>query len=178
MFPEIKQTEIKTVREEKMMKKLYFDIHRASLAPSGETNVDELNGKATKVIKKAQRPALLCAGAAGIQEVRYDELSFDVGFSALINGHYIKLIGVDEEKQVEVVENVVEATEIERMLVNNDVTAFAKFIPNASTAEKESAVTLAVEHKVTNAGIAALIKKYCDVDVIKAIAVKHEAEEK
>ena len=53
MFPEIKQTEIKTVREEKMMKKLYFDIHRASLAPSGETNVDELNGKATKVIKKA-----------------------------------------------------------------------------------------------------------------------------
>ena len=53
MFPEIKQTEIKTVREEKTMKKLYFDIHRASLAPSGETNVDELNGKATKVIKKA-----------------------------------------------------------------------------------------------------------------------------
>ena len=113
-----------------------------------------------------------------LTQEEYDELSYDVGFSALINGHYIKLIGVDEEKQVEVVENVVEATEIERMLVNNDVTAFAKFIPNASTAEKESAVTLAVEHKVTNAGIVALIKKYCDVDVISAIAVKHEAEEK
>ena len=113
-----------------------------------------------------------------LTEEEYDELSFDVGFSALINGHYIKLIGVDEEKQVEVVENVVEATEIERMLVDNDVAAFAKFIPNASTAEKESAVTLAVEHKVTNAGIVALIKKYCDVDVINAIAVKHEAEEK
>ena len=113
-----------------------------------------------------------------LTQEEYDELSYDVGFSALINGHYIKLTGVDEEKQVEVVENVVEASEIEKMLVNNDVTAFAKFIPNASTAEKESAVTLAVEHKITNAGIVALIKKYCDVDVISAIAVKHDAEEK
>ena len=113
-----------------------------------------------------------------LTDEEYDELSYDVGFSALLNGHYVKLIGVEEEKQVEVVENVVEATEIEKMLVNNDVTAFAKFIPTASTAEKESAVTLAVEHKVTNAGSVALIKKYCDVDVISAIAVKHEAEEK
>ena len=64
------------------------------------------------------------------------------------------------------------------MLVKGDVTAFAKFIPNATEAEKESAVTLAVEHKITNAGIVALIKKYCDVDVIKAIAAKHDAEEK
>jgi len=79
---------------------------------------------------------------------------------------------------VEIVENVVEASEIEKMLVKGDVTAFAKFIPNATEAEKESAVTLAVEHKITNAGIAALIKRYCDVDVIKAIAAKHDAEEK
>jgi hypothetical protein len=62
--------------------------------------------------------------------------------------------------------------------MENDVTAFAKFIPKATDAEKVSAVTLAVEHKVTNAGIVALIKKYCDVDVINAIAMKHDAEEK
>ena len=113
-----------------------------------------------------------------ITQEEYDELMYDVGFSALLNGHYIKLLGVDEEKQVEVVENVVEASEIEKMLVEGNVTAFAKFIPKATAAEKESAVTLAVEHKVTNSGIVALIKKYCDVDVINAIAVKHDAEEK
>ena len=113
-----------------------------------------------------------------LTQEEYDELSYDVGFSALINGHYIKLIGVDEEKQVEVVENVVEATEIEKMLVSGDVTKFAKFIPKATAAEKESAVTLAVEHKITNTGIVALIKKYCDVDVIEAINVKHQSEEK
>lgn len=108
----------------------------------------------------------------------YEEMTFDPGFMALVNGHYIKITGVDEEEQVSVVENVVEASEIEKMLVNNDVTAFAKFIPNATDAEKDSAVTLAVEHKITNSGIVALIKKYCDVDIINAIAAKHDAEEK
>lgn len=113
-----------------------------------------------------------------VSQEEYDELTFDTGFMALVNGHYIKVNGVEEEKQVEVVEKVFEASEIEKMLTKGDVTAFAKFIPTATDAEKESAVTLAVEHKITNAGIAALIKKYCDVDVIKAIAAKHDAEEK
>lgn len=108
----------------------------------------------------------------------YEEMTFDTGFMSLVDGHYIKIKGLEEEQQVEVVENVVEASEIEKWLVNNDVTSFAKFIPSATEAEKESAVTLAVEHKITNAGIVALIKKYCGVDVINAIAAKHDAEEK
>jgi len=108
----------------------------------------------------------------------YEEMTFDTGFMSLVSGHYIKINGLEEEQQVEVVENVFEASEIEKMLVKGDVTKFAKFIPNATEAEKESAVTLAVEHKITNAGIVALIKKYCDVDVIQAIAAKHDAEEK
>ena len=113
-----------------------------------------------------------------VSQEEYEELTFDPGFMSLVNGHYIKITGVEEEQQVEVVENVFEASEIEKMLVKGDVTAFAKFIPHATDAEKESAVTLAVEHKITNAGIVALIKRYCDVDVIQAIAVKHDAEEK
>lgn len=108
----------------------------------------------------------------------YEEMTFDTGFMSLVSGHYIKVNGLEEEQQVEVVENVFEASEIEKMLVSGDVTKFAKFIPNATEAEKESAVTLAVEHKITNAGIVALIKKYCDVDIIQAIAAKHDAEEK
>lgn len=113
-----------------------------------------------------------------VTDEEYEELSFDTGFMALVNGHYLKIEGLEEEKAVEIVENVVEASEIEKMLVDGNVTAFAKFIPNATSAEKESAVKLAVEHKITNSGIVALIKKYCDVDVINAIAAKHDAEEK
>ena len=113
-----------------------------------------------------------------VSQEEYEELTFDAGFMSLVNGHYLKVIGVEEEQAVEVVENVFEASEIEKMLVSGDVTKFAKFIPNATEAEKESAVTLAVEHKITNGGIVALIKKYCGVDVIQAIAAKHDAEEK
>ena len=113
-----------------------------------------------------------------VSQEEYEELTFDAGFMSLVNGHYLKVIGVEEEQAVEIVENVFEASEIEKMLVSGDVTKFAKFIPNATEAEKESAVTLAVEHKITNAGIVALIKKYCDVDIISAIAAKHDAEEK
>ena len=113
-----------------------------------------------------------------VSQEEYEELTFDPGFMSLVNGHYVKISGVEEEKEVEVIENVFEASEIEKMLVENDVTKFAKFIPKATDAEKESAVTLAVEHRITNAGIVALIKKYCDVDIIQAIAAKHDAEEK
>ena len=113
-----------------------------------------------------------------VSQEEYEELTFDTGFMQLVSGHYVKILGVEEEQAVEVVENVFEASEIEQMLVKNDITKFAKFIPNATDAEKESAVTLAVEHKITNSGIVALIKRYCDVDVINAIAMKHDAEEK
>ena len=115
--------------------------------------------------------------AIPITEEEYEELTFDTGFMALVNGHYIKIDGVEEEKQVEVVQNVVEASAIEQMLLKSDIAALTKFLPTATSAEKESVVTLAVEHKITNAGIVGLIKRYCDVDVINAIGMKHDAEE-
>ena len=113
-----------------------------------------------------------------ITEEEYEELTFDPGFMALVNGHYIVIEGIEANKQVADVGPVFDASHIQKMLIEGDVTAFAKFIPKATDAEKESAVTLAVEHKITNNAIVALIKKYCDVDVINAINMKHDAEEK
>lgn len=116
--------------------------------------------------------------AIPVSEEEYEELTFDPGFMALVNGHYIVIEGLNEGQQVAEVGPVFEASKINDMLLKGDVTAFARFIPNATEAEKESAVTLAVEHKITNSGIVALIKKYCDVDIINAISMKHDAEEK
>ena len=113
-----------------------------------------------------------------LTQEEYEELTFDPGFMSLVNGHYIVVEGVEAEQQVANVGPVFDVSKIQKMLLDNDVTAFARFIPNATEAEKESAVTLAVEHKITNSGIIALIKKYCDIDVIDAIAKKHDAEEK
>ena len=113
-----------------------------------------------------------------VSQEEYEELTFDSGFNALVRGHYIVVDGLEEHEKVEEVGKVFDQKTIEDMLVKGDVTAFAKFIPTATAAEKDSAVTLAVEHKITHAGIVALIKKYCDVDVINAINAKHDAEEK
>ena len=113
-----------------------------------------------------------------VSKEEYEELTFDPGFMALVRGHYIAVEGVEEEDAVENVGTVIDQKAIEQMLIKNDITAFAKFIPTATAAEKESAVNLAIQHKVTNNAIVALIKKYCDVDIINAISVAHDAEEK
>ena len=113
-----------------------------------------------------------------VTEEEYDELTFDPGFTALVDGHYIIVEGITEDQQVANVGPVFEASKIQKMLLENNITEFAKFIPKATEAEKESAVTLAVEHKITNQGFVTLIKKYCGVDIIDAIAKKHDAEEK
>lgn len=113
-----------------------------------------------------------------LSDEEYNELIFDSGFMSLVDSHYIQIKGVEEDQQVEIVTNVFDKNEIERMLVKNDITAFAKFIPTATDAEKDSVVTLAVEHKITSAGMVALIKKYCGVDIINAINMAHQAEEK
>ena len=113
-----------------------------------------------------------------VSKEEYEELTFDPGFMALVRGHYIAVEGVEEEDAVENVGTVIDQKAIEQMLIKNDITVFAKFIPTATAAEKESAVNLAIQHKVTNNAIVALIKKYCDVDIINAISVAHDAEEK
>lgn len=113
-----------------------------------------------------------------LTRAQYEDLMFDPGFTTLVRGHYISVTGIEEDKQVEEVGKVFDSIAISKMLDAQDVTAFAKFIPTAAPAEKETVVQMAIEKGITNNAITALIKKYCDVDVIKAINVKHELEEK
>ncbi len=113
-----------------------------------------------------------------LSEDEYREMTFDPGCMSLIGGHFIKINGVEEEEQVSLVGEVVDAQAIAHMLDTLNITEFAKFIPNATTAEKESVVALAVDKGITHNGFVTLIKKYCDVDIINAINMKHQAEEK
>lgn len=103
----------------------------------------------------------------------YDDLSFDAGFEALVRGHYIKISGLEESEVVEDVGMVMESSEISRMLDTRDITGFAKFIPQATQAEKETVVKFAIEKSISDPAFTALIKKYCGVDVVHAIDVKN-----
>lgn len=114
-----------------------------------------------------------------LSKEEYDELMYDPGVVALINGHYLKVEGVkEEEKTVVDTSPVFDVSMISAMFDKNDITAFAKFIPHATAAEKESVIRLAVDKGITSPAFVALIKKYCDVDIINAINMKHQAEEK
>ena len=111
------------------------------------------------------------------QEV-YDEMMFDTGIQNLLRAGYIRFDGVPEDETGVIVEDVLDYKAIEKMIDDRNITAFAQFIPNASVAEKETVVKYAVDSNVTDNAFTALIKKYCGVDVINAIAIKHQAEEK
>lgn len=113
-----------------------------------------------------------------VSEEEYETMMFDPGINILVQNHFISFSGVEEEKQVVVEESsTYDVKAIKEMLEKQDITAFAKFIPNAAPAEKDTVVQLAVDMGITNGGFVTLIKKYCDVDVISAINTKHLVEE-
>ena len=113
-----------------------------------------------------------------VSQEEYDDLLFDPGVQTLVRAGYIKFFGVDQGEAIEVKANSIkEKSEIEEMMAKRDIVAFAKYIPNASPAAKEVIVNYAVANNVTDNAFTALIKKYCDVDVINAIAIKRQSEE-
>lgn len=109
----------------------------------------------------------------------YEDLMYEPGVQNMIRGGYIKFEGVEEERAViESPANVLERDAIIKMINNRDYAAFTKYIKVATSAAKDTIVQYVVENNITDNAFTALIKTYCDVDVIQAIAVKHQAEEK
>lgn len=112
-----------------------------------------------------------------IKQEEYEAMVFDPGVATMIHDHFIVVNGVEDQTLEKEASNVFDTNAIRTMLEKQDITAFAKFIPTAAPAEKDTVAKLAVELGITNSGFAALIKKYCDVDIINAISVKHQLEE-
>lgn len=109
----------------------------------------------------------------------YEDLMYEPGIQNMIRGGYIKIDGIEEDRAViETPSNVKEKEEIIRMIDEKDFTAFAKYIQIAPSAAKETIVRYIVDNNITDSAFTALIKKYCDIDVIQAIAMKHQSEEK
>lgn len=124
------------------------------------------------------RRELIPGRSINVSKEDYDELIFDPGINGLINDHYISIIGAeDEEDNFVKTSEVFEKTDLEKMLDKQDVTAFAKMIPTAKQAEKDTIVQLAVDKGITHPAFVKLIKQYCDVDVISAINRKHQLED-
>lgn len=113
-----------------------------------------------------------------LSQEEYDTMMFDPGINNMVQDHFIVFNGVESDKSMNLeAEPVLDVAAIKEMLEKQDITSFAKFIPTAAPAEKDTVIRLAVDMGITNSGFVALIKKYCDVDIISAINTKHQVEE-
>ena len=145
----------------------------------GKITIKNISTATVYVVSDKFRRELAPGRVVPINRAIYDDLMFDPGFNNLVAGHYIKIEGVDDENAVSENEsNIYDVDSIAVMYDNKDYAAFAKFIPAATMAEKDTVVQLAVNKGITDNGFTALIKKYCNVDIISAINRKHEAEER
>ena len=121
---------------------------------------------------------LMPGRSISITEDEYREMTFDTGCMSLLGGHFLKVSGLEENEEIVPSASVYDTSAIVRMFDTQDITGFAKFIPNATNAEKDSVIKIAVDKGITHPAFVTLIKKYCDVDIINAINIKHQAEEK
>lgn len=145
----------------------------------GKITLKNVSTATVNVVSDKFRRELAPGRVVPISQSIYEDLMFDPGFNNLITGHYIRIDGVEEENAVvESTGDVFDVAAIDDMFEKKNYTAFAKFIPNATMAEKDTVVKLAVDKGITDGGFTALIKKYCGVDVISAFNIKHQAEEK
>ena len=145
----------------------------------GKITIKNVSTATVYVVSDKFRRELAPGRVVPINRAIYDDLMFDPGFNNLVAGHYIKIDGIEEEEAVSENEsNIYDVDSIAAMYNNKDYVGFAKFIPTATMAEKDTVVQLAVNMGITDNGFTALIKKYCNVDVISAINRKHEAEER
>lgn len=145
----------------------------------GKITLKNISTATVNIISDKFRRELVPGRTVPITQDVYEDLMFDPGFNNLVTGHYIRITGVDEEEAVITPEkNIFDVAAINEMFEKKDYSSFAKFLPTATAAEKETVVQLAVDKGINDGGFTALIKKYCGVDVISAFNIKHQAEEK
>lgn len=106
----------------------------------------------------------------------YDELCFDTGFQTLVQIGSLRVTGAEEEGS-EVIESgktALSREEIKAIFEEKNYAKFAQVIKDASPATKESIIALAVEMRIVDNGFVSLINKYCNTEILSAIANQSE----
>ena len=145
----------------------------------GKITLKNISTATVNIVSDRFRRELVPGRVVPINQSIYEDLMFDPGFNNLVKGHYIKVDGISEEEAVVTPEEkVFDVAAIEKMFDTKDYSSFAKFMPTATMAEKDTVVKLAVDKGITDGAFTALIKKYCNVDVVSAFDIKRKSEEK
>lgn len=125
------------------------------------------------------RRELIPGRAISLDSESFEELSFEPGVQTMIEQGFIKVTPVDEETKdalsgvlSESNYSICSYEEVKEILSSKNYTKFAQTLPKASPATKDSFVKAAIELNAVDSAFVDLIKKYCGVDILKAITLR------
>lgn len=128
------------------------------------------------------RAVLLPNREVSISREDYEDILYDAGTLELIqNGALLVIEGEKKTRTLEeaIVEDkkdadgiVLSREEVINLLQNGTIAQFTTAIRTASSATRESIGQVAVELAIADGAHTELIKKYCGIDVIKALNLK------
>lgn len=123
------------------------------------------------------RRELMPGQIAPLNEDVFDEFNYDPGCRVLVKKGFVSVLTDDEEVKSympAVPENA--DVDVAEVLLNGTVADLAKLLRNGTDVIKERVVAAAIQHNVIDAARCELIKTYCEVNILTAIANQRAAE--
>lgn len=114
---------------------------------------------------------------APLPEDVFEEFNYDPGCRNWVKNGFLKVITEDEEVKSQLApepENV--DVDVLKVLTEGTVADLNKLLKNSTEVIRDKIVMLAVQNNITDAARCALIKSYCEVDVLTAVANQRAVE--
>ena len=112
----------------------------------------------------------------GLAEDVFEEFSCDPGCKSLLRDGFLKVITEDEEVQQQITEiapsKTAEEVNVRDLLMNQSAQKLGIALKEASPALKEQIVEMAMSLSIADPARVNLIKHYCNVDILQALALQ------
>ena len=112
----------------------------------------------------------------GLAEDVFEEFSCDPGCKSLLRDGFLKVITEDEEVQQQIAEiapsKTAEEVNVRDLLMNQSAQKLGIALKEASPALKEQIVEMAMSLSIADPARVNLIKHYCNVDILQALALQ------
>ena len=112
----------------------------------------------------------------GLAEDVFEEFSCDPGCKSLLRDGFLKVTTEDEEVQQQIAEiapsKTAEEVNVRDLLMNQSAQKLGIALKEASPALKEQIVEMAMSLSIADPARVNLIKHYCNVDILQALALQ------
>ena len=112
----------------------------------------------------------------GLAEDVFEEFSCDPGCKSLLRDGFLKVITEDEEVQQQIAEiapsKTAEEVNVRDLLMKQSAQKLGIALKEASPALKEQIVEMAMSLSIADPARVNLIKHYCNVDILQALALQ------